>query len=440
MSNTIAIVGRPNVGKSTFFNRLTGTRKAIVDEQPGVTRDRHYGKGHWNGIDFSVIDTGGYVFGSEDVFEKQIRVQVEIALLEADIILFMVDVTAGITDQDEKVASLLRKAILKEAKHKKIMLVANKADTSEREHQSGEFYKLGMGDVSCISSVTGRGTGEFLDRIVGALEQHPIETNIGIPKIAIVGRPNAGKSSLLNALLGEERAIVTPVAGTTRDALHTHYKKYDHEFILIDTAGIRKKRKYEEVVEFYSNLRAIRAIEECDVCLIMLDAQLGMEAQDVNIFRLAERNKKGVVILVNKWDLVKKETATAKEFEEQVKHKMAPFRDVPVLFISALNKQRIMKVVEEAEKVYQKRKKRISDEELKEFIIPVVQAHSPSSEKGNLVDISSMIQIPANTPVFAIHVNLPKAIKESYKRFLENQLREKFDFCGVPLQIHFRKS
>ena len=440
MSNTIAIVGRPNVGKSTFFNRLTGTRKAIVDEQPGVTRDRHYGKGHWNGIDFSVIDTGGYVFGSEDVFEKQIRVQVEIALLEADIILFMVDVTAGITEQDEKVATLLRKAILKEAKHKKIMLVANKADTSEREHQSGEFYKLGMGDVSCISSVTGRGTGEFLDRIVGALEQHPIETNIGIPKIAIVGRPNAGKSSLLNALLGEERAIVTPVAGTTRDALHTHYKKYDHEFILIDTAGIRKKRKYEEVVEFYSNLRAIRAIEECDVCLIMLDAQLGMEAQEVNIFRLAERNKKGVVILVNKWDLVKKETATAKEFEEKVKHKMAPFRDVPVLFISALNKQRIMKVVEEAEKVYQKRKKRISDEELKEFIIPVVQAHSPSSEKGNLVDISSMIQIPANTPVFAIHVNLPKAIKESYKRFLENQLREKFDFCGVPLQIHFRKS
>ncbi|MBI4946370.1 MAG: ribosome biogenesis GTPase Der [Bacteroidetes bacterium] len=462
MSNIIAIVGRPNVGKSTFFNRLTGTRKAIVDEQPGVTRDRHYGKGHWNGIDFSVIDTGGYVFGSEDVFEKQIRLQVEIALLEADIILFMVDVTAGITEQDEKVASLLRKYLSSKktplssdnrAKRegwerssgaggevKKIMLVANKTDTSEREHQSGEFYKLGMGDISCISSMTGRGTGEFLDKIVGALEQKPIETNIGIPKIAIVGRPNAGKSSLLNALLGEERAIVTPVAGTTRDALHTHYKKYDHEFILIDTAGIRKKRKYEEVVEFYSNLRAIRAIEECDVCLIMLDARLGMEAQDVNIFRLAERNKKGVVILVNKWDLVKKETATAKEVEEKIKHKMAPFRDVPVLFISALNKQRIMKVVEEAEKVYQKRKKRISDEELKEFIIPVVQAHSPSSEKGNLVDISSMIQIPANTPVFAIHVNLPKAIKESYKRFLENQLREKFDFCGVPLQIHFRKS
>ena len=450
MSNIIAIVGRPNVGKSTFFNRLTGTRKAIVDEQPGVTRDRHYGKAYWNDREFSVIDTGGYVFGSEDVFEKQIRVQVEIALLEADLILFMVDVTAGITEQDEKVAALLRKYLSSKkaplssgrgvgGEVKKIMLVANKTDTSEREHQSGEFYKLGMGEVSCISSVTGRGTGELLDRMVGALGDAPLESNTGVPKLAIVGRPNAGKSSLLNALLGEERAIVTPVAGTTRDALHTHYKKYDHEFILIDTAGIRKKRKYEEVVEFYSNLRAIRAIEECDVCLIMLDAQLGMEAQDVNIFRLAERNKKGVVILVNKWDLVKKQTATAKEFEEKVKHKMAPFKDVPVLFISALNKQRILKVMEEAEKVYQRRKKKISDEELKEFIMPVVEAHAPSSEKGNLVEISSMIQIPANTPVFAIHCNLPKAIKESYKRFLENQLREKFDLCGVPIQIHFRK-
>jgi GTP-binding protein len=296
-----------------------------------------------------------------------------------------------------------------------------------------------MGEVNSISSMSGRGTGELLDRIVGALEKTPIETNTGIPKLAIVGRPNAGKSSLLNALLGEERAIVTPVAGTTRDALHTHYKKYDHEFILIDTAGIRKKRKFEEVVEFYSNLRAIRAIEECDVALIMLDATLGMESQDVNIFHLAERNRKGVVVLVNKWDLVKKQTATSKEFEEKVKHKLAPFKDVPVLFISALNKQRIMKVMEEAEKVYQKRKKRIPDEELTEFILSVVGSKAPSSEKGNLVEISSMIQIPSNTPVFAIHVNLPKAIKESYKRFLENKFREKFDFCGVPIQIHFRK-
>ncbi|MFI5163901.1 MAG: ribosome biogenesis GTPase Der [Bacteroidia bacterium] len=439
MSNIIAIVGRPNVGKSTFFNRLTGTRKAIVDEVAGVTRDRHYGKANWNGVEFSLIDTGGYVFGSEDVFEKQIRRQVEIALLEADVILFLVDVTAGITEQDAKVASLLRKAILKEAKHKKIILVANKTDTSEREHQSGEFYKLGMGDVNCISSVTGRGTGELMDKVIEALPPQPLEDNSKLPKFAIVGRPNAGKSSLLNILLGEERAIVTPVAGTTRDALHTHYKKYNHEFLLIDTAGIRKKRKYEEDVEFYSNLRAIRAIEECDVCLLMLDASRGMEAQDVNIFRLAERNHKGVVILVNKWDLIEKKTETSKAFEKHVHEKCAPFKDVPVVFISALHKQRIMKVVEEAEKVFQKRRQRIPDEQLKGFIMPVVESKPPSSEKGNLVEINSMVQIPASTPVFAIFCNLPKAIKETYKRFIENKFREKFDFCGVPLQIHFRK-
>lgn len=439
MSNVIAIVGRPNVGKSTFFNRLTGTRRAIVDEQPGVTRDRHYGKAYWGDQEFSVIDTGGYVFGSDDVFEKQIRVQVEIALLEADIILFMVDITSGITEQDQKVASLLRKAVLKEAKHKKILLVANKTDTNERAHQSGEFYKLGMGDVNCISSVTGKGTGELLDKVNEILVEKPLEDNSGLPKYAIVGRPNAGKSSLLNTLLGEERAIVTPVAGTTRDALHTHYKKYNHEFLLIDTAGIRKKRKYEQVVEFYSNLRAIRAIEECDVCLIMLDATLGMESQDVNIFRLAERNKKGVVILVNKWDLIEKKTETAKAFEQHVKEKMSPFKDVPVLFISALNKQRIMQVVEMAAKVYERKKKKIPDELLQEFIISTIHTKQPSSEKGNLVEISSMIQIPANTPVFAVHCNLPKAIKEDYKRFLENKLRDKFDLTGVPIQIHFRK-
>lgn len=439
MSNTIAIVGRPNVGKSTFFNRLTETRRAIVDEQPGVTRDRHYGKAFWGEDEFSVIDTGGYVFGSDDVFEKQIRVQVEIALLEADVILFMVDVTAGVTDQDEKVAALLRKSILKDAKHKKIILVANKSDTHERENQSGEFYKLGMGDINCISSVTGRGTGELMDLIVKALPDKPMEDNSGLPKFAIVGRPNAGKSSLLNALLGEERAIVTPVAGTTRDAIHTHYKKFNHDFLLVDTAGIRKKRKYEEVVEFYANLRAIRAIEECDVALIMLDAQLGMEAQDVNIFRLAERNKKGVVIVVNKWDLIEKKTETAKEFEKKVKEKMAPFKDVPVLFISALSKQRIMQVVEEAEKVYIRRKSKIPDELLQEFIIALVNTKQPSSEKGNLVEIYGMVQIPSRSPVFALFSNLPKAIKESYQRFIENKLRDKFDLSGVPIQLHFRK-
>lgn len=439
MSNTIAIVGRPNVGKSTFFNRLTETRRAIVDEQPGVTRDRHYGKAFWGEDEFSVIDTGGYVFGSDDVFEKQIRVQVEIALLEADVILFMVDVTAGVTDQDEKVAALLRKSILKDAKHKKIILVANKSDTHERENQSGEFYKLGMGDINCISSVTGRGTGELMDLIVQALPDKPMEDNSGLPKFAIVGRPNAGKSSLLNALLGEERAIVTPVAGTTRDAIHTHYKKFNQDFLLVDTAGIRKKRMYEEVVEFYANLRAIRAIEECDVALIMLDAQLGMEAQDVNIFRLAERNKKGVVIVVNKWDLIEKKTETAKEFEKKVKEKMAPFKDVPVLFISALSKQRIMQVVEEAEKVYNRRKTKIPDELLQEFIIALVNTKQPSSEKGNLVEIYGMVQIPSRSPVFALFSNLPKAIKESYQRFIENKLRDKFDLTGVPIQLHFRK-
>ena len=439
MSNTIAIVGRPNVGKSTFFNRLTETRKAIVDEQPGVTRDRHYGKAFWGNDEFSVIDTGGYVFGSDDVFEKQIRVQVEIALLEADVILFMVDVTAGVTDQDQKVAELLRKSILKNAKHKKIILVANKSDTHERENQSGEFYKLGMGEVNCISSVTGRGTGELMELIVAALPDKPMEDNSGLPKFAIVGRPNAGKSSLLNALLGEERAIVTPVAGTTRDAIHTHYKKFNHDFLLVDTAGIRKKRMYEEVVEFYANLRAIRAIEECDVALIMLDAQLGMEAQDVNIFRLAERNKKGVVVVVNKWDLMEKKTSTAKEFEEKVKMKMAPFKDVPVLFVSALNKQRIMQVVEEAEKVYNRRKAKIADELLQEFIISVINIKQPSSEKGKLVEIYGMIQITSHSPVFIIFANLPKAIKESYVRFIENKLRDRFDLKGVPIQIHVRE-
>jgi len=439
MTNTVAIVGRPNVGKSTFFNRLVGTRKAIVDEVAGVTRDRHYGKAEWTSVEFSVIDTGGYVFGSSDVFEKAIRRQVEIALEEADVILFLVDVIVGVTAQDEKVASLLRTSIMKNSKEKKIILVANKADTHERENQSGEFYKLGMGDVHCISSMSGRGTGELLDKVVLSFPEKTVDDFSHLPKYAIVGRPNAGKSSLLNILLGEERSIVTPIAGTTRDAIHTHYKKYNREFLLIDTAGIRKKRKYEEDVEFYSNLRAIRSIEECDVVLLMLDAQRGMEAQDVNIFRLAERNKKGVIILVNKWDLMEKKTDTAKEFEKKVHEKCAPFKDVPVLFISALEKQRIMQVVEGAEKVYLNRRKKISDEQLGETMLPVIQAHQPSSEKGNMVEIYRVAQIPSNSPIFVFYCNLPKAIQESYSRFLENKLREKFNFRGVPMQIYFRK-
>lgn len=410
-----------------------------MDEVAGVTRDRHYGKSEWTGVEFSVIDTGGYVFGSSDVFEKEIRRQVEIALGEADVILFMVDLTAGLTAQDERVASLLRTSIMKDSKEKKIILVANKADTHEKENQSGEFYKLGMGDVHSISSMTGRGTGELLDKVVFSFPEKTVDDFSHLPKYAIVGRPNAGKSSLLNILLGEERSIVTSIAGTTRDAIHTHYKKYNREFLLIDTAGIRKKRKFEEDVEFYSNLRAIRSIEECDVILLMLDAQRGMEAQDVNIFRLAERNKKGVIILVNKWDLIEKKTETSKAFEKHVHEKCAPFKDVPVLFISALEKQRIMQVVEGAEKVYLNRRKKISDEKLDEVMLPVILAHQPSSEKGKMVEIYRVAQIPSNSPIFVFYCNLPKAIDESYSRFLENKLREKFDFRGVPMQIYFRK-
>lgn len=439
MSNTVAIVGRPNVGKSTFFNRLVGTRKAIVDEVAGVTRDRHYGKAEWVGTEFSVIDTGGYVFGSTDVFEKEIRRQVEIALEEADVILFMVDLADGLTAQDERVAVLLRKSILKDSLHKKILLVANKADTHEKEAQMSEFFKLGMGEVNCISSMSGRGTGDLLDKVVKLFPEKKVDDNSHLPKYTIVGRPNAGKSSLLNALLGEERAIVTPVAGTTRDAIHTHYKKYNHDFLLIDTAGIRKKRMFDDDVEFYSNLRAIRTIEDCDVVLLLLDSQLGMEAQDVNIFRLAERNKKGVVIIVNKWDLIEKKTETSKAYEKLVKEKVEPFSDVPVLFISTLEKQRIMKVVEKADEVFHNRRKRISDEELQAVMIPIIQSHQPSSEKGKLVEIFKVVQIPSSAPVFVFYCNLPKAIKESYSRFLENQIREKFDFCGVPMQLMFRE-
>ncbi|MFH1005576.1 MAG: ribosome biogenesis GTPase Der [Bacteroidota bacterium] len=439
MSNIIAIVGRPNVGKSTLFNRLTESRKAIVDEMSGVTRDRNYGKAQWNGIEFSVIDTGGYVIGSEDIFEKQIRSQVEVALNETNIILFMVDITTGITKQDEKVAQYLRKIEMKKDTEKKIFLIANKADTNDIELQSGEFYKLGMGEVHCISSISGKGTGELLDLIVKSFKEKADENISDLPRFAIVGRPNVGKSSLLNVLLGEERAIVTEIAGTTRDTINTQYKKFNHNFLLIDTAGIRKKRKFEEDVEFYSIMRAVRAIENCNVCLLVLDASRGMEAQDVNIFRLADRNKKGIIILVNKWDLIEKETNSVKEFEENIRKRIAPFSDVPIVFISVLNKQRIMKVVEEAEKVFQNKKKKISDEELTEFLFPIVQNHPPASEKGKLVDIKSVIQVPASFPVFAVFCNLPKAIKESYRRFLENKIREKFDFSGVPIQIHFRK-
>lgn len=447
--NTIAIVGRPNVGKSTFFNRLVGTRDAIVDEVAGVTRDRHYGKSNWNGVEFSVIDTGGYVVGSSDVFEKEIRRQVELALDEAEVVLFLVDVVDGVTAEDERVAVLLRKYMgsAKGKKNKKgappkhILLVANKADTHERETQAGEFYQLGLGDVHCISSVNGKGTGELLDKVIKLFPKTDPDAPLSkLPRFAIVGRPNAGKSTLLNSLLGEERAIVTPLAGTTRDAIHTHYKKFNHEFLLIDTAGIRKKRKFEEDVEFYSNLRAIRTIEDCDVCLLMIDAERGMEAQDVNIFRLAERNRKGVIILVNKWDLIGKKTETAKAYEKMVLEKVAPFSDVPVLFISAMEKQRILKVVETAMRVYENRRRKLTDEELDAAMMPVIMASRPPSAKGKLVEIHRMAQIPSNSPIIAFYSNFPKYIGESYSRFLENKLRKLFDFSGVPIQMVFRKA
>lgn len=439
MGNKVAIVGRPNVGKSTFFNRLLGKRRAIVDEVAGVTRDRHYGKAEWNGVEFWIIDTGGYVFGSEDMFEKEIRKQVETALEKADVILFFVDITDGVTQQDEKIAELLRKSVLQKSEYKKIFLVANKADTQERQYQTAEFYRLGMGEVFAISSINGKGTGELLDKVVASLAQKTIDEKSFLPRYAIVGRPNVGKSSLLNALLGEDRAIVTPVAGTTRDAIYTHYKKYNYEFILIDTAGIRKKRKFEENVEFYSNLRAIRSIEECDVALLLLDAQRGMEAQDVNIFRLAERNKKGIVIVVNKWDTIQNKKDMVTTLEKQIRGKITPFSDVPILFISALQKQRIMKVVQTAGQVFNNRNKNISDEELNEFIMSVVQSNPPPSAKGKLITINGMIQIPASSPTFTIFCNFPKAIKKNYARFLENKFREQFDFTGVPLEFVFRK-
>lgn len=428
----VAIIGRPNVGKSTLFNRLVEQRQAIVDEHSGVTRDRTYGKSNWNGKTFTVIDTGGYIFGSEDQFEGEIRKQVQIAIDEADILLFVVDVTSGILDTDQTVADLLRRT------DKKVVLVVNKVDNSERVNEALEFYSLGLGEYYAISSINGSGTGELLDEVTKHIEEEPeIETEI--PKIAIVGRPNVGKSSLTNALLGEERNIVTPIAGTTRDAIHTHYKAFGFEFILIDTAGIRKKGKVHENLEFYSVMRSIRAIEECDVALLMIDAVEGFEAQDMNILSVIQKNKKGLVILVNKWDLIEKETNTTKEYTQRIKEKIAPFVDVPVLFISALTKQRVHKALETAHQVYENRIRKISTHELNDFFLPIIQEQPPPSLKGKYVKIKFVRQLPVHVPTFAFYCNLPQYIKEPYKRFLENKLRSKYNFNGVPIQIFMRK-
>lgn len=433
MANIVAIVGRPNVGKSTIFNRLTDSRKAIVDSESGVTRDRHYGKSEWNGVEFSVIDTGGYVKGSDDVFEGEIRKQVQLAIEEANVILFVVDVADGITDDDKVVANILRKG------KKKVFVIANKVDNNVRQGLAGEFYALGLGEVYNISAISGSGTGDLLDEVVKVFDKDAVEEVLDIPKFAIVGRPNVGKSSMINALLGKERNIVTPIAGTTRDSINTRYTAFGHDFLLIDTAGIRKKSKVEEDLEFYSVMRSIRAIEDCDVCLLLIDATLGLEAQDINIFHLAEKNRKGIVIVVNKWDLVEKTTNSTKEYEEKIREKLAPFKDVPIVFTSALTKQRVLKAIEIAEKVNVNRTKAIKTRELNDVMLPIIEHSPPAAIKGKYVKVKFINQLPTHAPTFAFYCNLPQYVTEAYVRFLENRLRENFDFSGVPIQIFMRK-
>lgn len=433
MSNIAAIVGRPNVGKSTLFNRLTQERKAIIHESSGVTRDRHYGKTEWNGVEFSLIDTGGYVKGSDDVFEGEIRKQVEIAIDEADVIIFVVDVKTGITDLDEAVAKLLRKV------KKPIFLAVNKVDNTVLQYDANEFYKLGLKNLFNISSINGSGTGDLLDDVVKAFpNKEEFEEETELPRFAVVGRPNAGKSSLINSLIGEERNIVTDVSGTTRDSINTHYNKYGHNFILVDTAGIRKRAKVNENIEFYSVMRAIRAIENSDVCLLMIDAQRGVEAQDLSIYSLIQKNNKGVVVLINKWDLAEKETNTIKQYEKEIREKLAPFNDVPIVFVSALTKQRIFKALEYAIEVYKNRKQKIPTSELNRIMLEEIENYGPPAHKGKYIKIKFVTQLPTHAPSFAFFCNLPKYIKDSYKRYLENKLREHFNFTGVPLNLFFR--
>ena len=434
MSNIVAIVGRPNVGKSTLFNRLCGGRKAIVDELSGVTRDRHYGKSDWNGKEFSLIDTGGYITNSDDVFEEEIRKQVILAMEEADTILFVVDVISGITDLDAVIAGILRKS------GKRTLVVVNKVDNSQRYYDASVFFGLGLGDIYTVSAINGSGTGELLDELVKDYHITEEEEDQGeIPRFAIVGRPNVGKSSLTNALLGEERNIVTPVAGTTRDAIYSLYNKFGHEFMLVDTAGLRKRGKSMENIEFYSIMRSVRAIENSDVSLLMIDATRGIEAQDVNIFNLIVRNKKGVLILVNKWDMIVKDNNSVKEFTRCIKERISPFEDVPVLFTSAVNNQRIYKALETAVEVYGRRKQRISTSRLNELLRKAVDQFHPPAVKGKHVKINYVTQLPVQTPAFAFFCNLPQYIRDPYKRYLENRMRESFNFSGVPLQLFFRK-
>ncbi|MBE0648671.1 MAG: ribosome biogenesis GTPase Der [Bacteroidales bacterium] len=454
----LAIVGRPNVGKSTLFNRLVGRREAITDITSGVTRDRHYGKSDWNGVEFSVIDTGGYVDQSGDVFEKEIKKQVTLAVEEADCILFMVDAREGLTGMDQDVAVVLRRS------KKPVFLVVNKVDTNKQIHDISEFYKLGLGEIFSISAISGSGTGEILDAVVASfpvvaghdtslqgydtstdrhsrshLDDEPVDEIPEIPRIAIVGRPNAGKSSLVNLLLGNERTIVTPIAGTTRDSIHSTYNAFGLEFQLIDTAGIRKKGKVKEDIEFYSVMRAIGSIENSDVCILMIDAERGFESQDINIFSLIQKNHKGVVILVNKWDLVEKETNTHKEFDEMIREKIAPFKDVPILFTSVIQKQRILKAVETAIAVFKRKSRKIPTRELNDIMLPIIAQYPPPRVKDKLIKIKFVTQLQKHYPIFVFFCSHPQYVRESYERFLENKLREKFDFNGVPIEIFFRQ-
>ncbi|MDS1032333.1 ribosome biogenesis GTPase Der [Porphyromonadaceae sp. NP-X] len=436
MGNIVAIVGRPNVGKSTLFNRLTQTRRAIVNETAGTTRDRQYGKSEWSGHEFSVIDTGGWVNNSSDTFEQEIKRQVQLAINEADVILFLVDVQCGITDLDFEVAQLLKKT------NKPVILVTNKSDTFEWQYQAVEFYKLGMGDPFLVSSINGLGTGDLLDKLVSFLKpQVEEDTEENLPRFAIVGRPNAGKSSLVNSFLDEERNIVTEIPGTTRDSIYTRFNKFGFDFYLVDTAGIRKKAKVEEDLEYYSIVRSIRAIENSDVCILMIDATRGLESQDLNIFSIIQKNKKGIVVCVNKWDLIEnKDPNSTKKVEAYIRERMSPFTDFPIIFISALTRQRIFKVLESAVKVYENKNKKIPTARLNEYLLPLIQNFPPPALKGKYIKIKYVTQLPdTQVPTFIFFANLPQYIKEPYRRFLENKIRSQWNFTGTPIQLFFRK-
>jgi GTP-binding protein len=434
MNNIVAIVGRPNVGKSTLFNRLIQRREAIVDSVSGVTRDRNYGKSEWNGKEFSVIDTGGYIRGSDDVFEAEIRKQVELAIDEADVIIFVVDVEEGITPMDDAVAKLLRKVT------KPVLLAVNKVDNSMREKDAFEFYNLGLGDYFTFASISGSGTGDLLDALIEAfpIKPEPTQEELELPRFAVVGRPNAGKSSFINALIGKERYIVTDIAGTTRDAIDTKFDRFGFEFNLVDTAGIRRKAKVKEDLEFYSVMRSVRAIEHADICILIIDATRGFEGQDQSIFWLAEKNRKGVVILVNKWDLVEKDTMSTRDYEEKIRKELMPFVDVPILFVSALTKQRLLKALEATVQVFENRKQRIPTSKFNDYMLKVIEGYPPPALKGKYVKIKYCMQLPTPTPQFVFFANLPQYVKEAYKRFLENKIRENWDFSGVPIDIYIR--